>query len=661
MLGQRQCAWRPPVALPTIALAFTLTIALAVPAPAFAAQIEWGGVVIGWPGQALATDGTGATYVASIRDGDLHVASNKTGQWVDTAVVPFPDSHSLKLTIDGGGSVHVYAKQLTSGSLYATNRTGVWVVRRLDLIPTSPSEVVVRMEADPLGGVHVLAIVPGSTDFYYATNRRGYWITTKLGTTTRGVDLAVDHQSRAHIVTGGKYLTNATGSWVATAMPFSASVSADPAVEAAAGTIRVVGAHSGGTELLVLASGTWTKSIITTKATSVDIETDAAGYNHILARRTSGAIDYLTDRSGSWVTRPGVTWASVHGFDVTSTGKPMIVAGSAIVSQASTGWARRAVVGGQALRPDVARGADGGLRVLYQWPGGVGGGTPGTTLATLDGSTWTHSNISTAAAVAQSLAIDSAGGYHVVIAAAIELLYVTDESGVMVTTVIDSTDGVDCTTIALGPDGAAYVLYRRPDVGYSYPRFYVLTNRSGSWVRTLMPSQAAPASGTEVGPGCGDLAIDAAGRAHVVYSAGERVRYVNDVATLGTFAVTQSFIGWESPAIAVDSAAKAHIGMVDRTSPAGMTYVTNDTGTWLFREVVGAAGTPSIEMAADGPVMAWATGELHVARASENWLPRVLTARKVFEAALSTGPGGSIDVVYRETSYPDSAVYLFWR
>ena len=209
------------------------------------------------------------------------LASNRTGEWLITRLpIVHNRGYRVRAQFDADRSLHLTWG--TDGKVwYATNASGAWERRRLDIFEGDDSQLAI----DGQGNIHLVyeqCTDPESYDcvnagIYYQTNASGSWVTTRLSTDQedKPQDVLVDPNGRVHIVfvreynsqaqpnlpLGVFYLTNVSGTW-------RTSKAAAPGrmanIERARdGTIHIVFARVDGNLGIFLATrrnGIWTRS-----------------------------------------------------------------------------------------------------------------------------------------------------------------------------------------------------------------------------------------------------------------------------------------------------------------------------------------------------------------------------------------------------------------
>jgi len=197
----------------------------------------------------------------------------------------------------------------------------------------------------------------------------------------------------------------------------------------------------------------------------------------------------------------------------------------------------------------------------------------GLTHAIYTSGAWVREVVDASAICNASLAFDADNKAHIVYFTPTGLRYATNRSGAWTSGVIPGFDfPPDCDRyfnsiyVALGMDtaGAAHIAYISFDQAFRYA-----TNQGGSWA---LSSFSSPKLFTGLA-----LAVDPTGAVHIVY--GENTSYtlqhMNNM--LGTWTAETISNGGYVPSLSLDAAGKAHVSY---TAGGGVYYASNSSGTW---------------------------------------------------------------------------------
>lgn len=654
------------------AVLLALGLIIGTSQPVAASPHEWPSTWIAdspW-GAGMAIDGSGYAHILfSLQgegaDGSLLYATNKTGTWVisNTGILW---TDQLQVGTDAAGNVYG-----TSGCGHVTNRTGTWTKRSLGSCNASSIAV------DPAGEIHT-AYRDGNGDLIYGTNRRGYWIYRNLGFVDVAPTVAIDGANYVHIAAGDLYITNASGIWTEQIIPFVAS-SVATRVVATGTSVRFMGTDGTTLQYAVHIGSGWSSTTLGPGTSMPEYVVDKAAKSHVMVENpTTHVMDYLTNASGAWARTPGV---ARYGYDlgVGPTGRrSFLITASGYgtvyelryASSAPSPWSRTKVTGttfggiAQDLQPSIAIGSDGTAKVAYIWPPGTGPANtnaPGLRVATWTGSTWTVEYPGQADDVFADIGVDSQGHAHVAVVRGSspytghELWYGTDASGSWAWSLLDSGTQLECPQVAVGPTDHPFILYRRVSGG-NYPVFFLQANRTGSWAVTgPLPSQVTPAPSMP----CGSIDVDTNDRVHLLYVANSILRYVNDTTTMGWYVQKTTFGGANPAALALDSNNKAHI--VWETSE--VRYRTNVTGAWV-EALLGPSYdpiAPVIGYGANGPVLAWSSAGLTIAeRPGSTWTYSAINGHQTDDYDLAVAADGHVWVVAQDPTWqPLTGLYVY--
>ena len=275
--------------------------------------------------------------------------------------------------------------------------------------------------------------------------------------------------------------------------------------------------------------------------------------------------------------------------------------------------------------------------------------------ATNAGGTWRTETLPVCLTSTPKVAVDGAGGLHLVGWKSIwsnELVYATNAGGTWSEETLDI--GSAPYDIAVDPDGKLHLLYKVwPDVMYA-------TNAGGTWTTEVI-------GGVWNGGRYAALAVTPGGWVHVAYSDGgyvdnHGIRYAARSPDGGWTPVdqvvdTEAGDGIEDVAIGVDAGGTVHIAYGDTTREA-LRYARGGPGAWTVETVTEGGGPPSLAVdpgsgAAHVAFYDPATKSVtHAARTDAGWAPEIVdTGRGNFGSALAVAyddAGGRVHMVYED-------------
>lgn len=156
-------------------------------------------------------------------------ASNRTGSWVRKRLTSSKDE-PFAIAVDSTQHTFTVFQREVSGEMrfyMVTNRTGSWVTSRLSIVPADASGV--RIVVAPNGSLHMSFVTDEIA--WYATNAGGTWVRRRLDNAMgNNAQVAVDSLGKVHLIfnqctndgsgtcdgAGIWYQTNASGDWVTT-------------------------------------------------------------------------------------------------------------------------------------------------------------------------------------------------------------------------------------------------------------------------------------------------------------------------------------------------------------------------------------------------------------------------------------------------------------
>lgn len=178
----------------------------------------------------IAIDGKGRRHLGLVHGSMSIYARENNGAWTQFELAS--DSRPLQLRLDPGGDVHMLLK-LTGGTYpriaYATNRSGVWQLEELRLIPGNTR---VDMEIDARGNAHLAyydsqRFYRQDQGIYYVTNASGDWVYEQVDASwSTSPVIAPDSEGTPHLlyskrlgVYAALHATKQQGQWIYIDLP----------------------------------------------------------------------------------------------------------------------------------------------------------------------------------------------------------------------------------------------------------------------------------------------------------------------------------------------------------------------------------------------------------------------------------------------------------
>lgn len=662
-------------------LAFILGVLLAATSvsPAAAAVVTfrpWTEVVSNGYGHAVTSDPSGHLHMVLNRwtTTGIWYATNASGAWVVTRIRNNDVWGSPSIASDGAGKLYVAYTGGSSdpGIHYLTNRSGTWRDVRLT---TEPVDTQPSIAVDPLGEVHITYDRSGSS-VHYLTNRRGFWIGRQISPGPgESSAIALDANRRVHVaytaLDGVHYVSNASGAWIDEHL--ADGYAYRPAIALRGSFPRIAFMIRGNAPQGVFyatKAASWTISTVVSGPMyyegGLSLGLDAGGkanltYTSPLVDGVSG-LSFATNASGAWVSAVigrGLGWSTI--FVREGAAREFVAASSTSIFHRSTSaptWSAQTIfAANDDLQPDITVGADGVARLTYAWPFG---NTPGLRFATLEGTTWTRTRITTVPDREPAIAVGPDGSSHLAFLrsdAPDELWYGTNGSGSWVFTKLDTTDNLACPAIAVSSTGHVFIAasHMASVEGFIYFRVGFYTNRSGSWVSDLTAPYVAA-------PGCPDVAADSTDRAHLAYEVTSNVYYVHDIS--GSWSIARIIAGPTSgnPHLVLDGNNKVYIsfardGVYDSPA-AGLYLLTNVTGAWTSSRIARTINAPlGHDLAIDAaghlhaafPGWIWERGLHSATNASGSWVVTLLNGEDVGQPTIGATPDGHVRIAYGAT------------
>ena len=305
------------------------------------------------------------------------------------------------IVVDNDNKVHVaYDNADGNGIIYATNRSGSWVRRKL----TNGNDSLPHLTVDAQDRVRIIftrTFTDSPRAIYYVTNRTGEWKTKMLPWKAPGstIRTAVSPSGTIHVVfttdAHAYYVTNASGTWVRERLDAYFGNQAVLAVDVNGKVHIAYGqclndaeeeatCEGEGIWYRTNATGSWTTERITDlqldRATS--IVTDGAGKAHVIVERRGMyqgreemgiGMYYLTNESGAWVRQTVAKWGRKGVLGVDRTGAVHVVynqesetkRGIYYATNKSGVWVRSTAVAEHAIYPEMGLDSRGVVRLAF--------------------------------------------------------------------------------------------------------------------------------------------------------------------------------------------------------------------------------------------------------------------------------------------------------
>jgi hypothetical protein len=241
-------------------------------------------------------------------------ASRAAGVWT-TVHVDNPKAVYAGVALDQGDAAHLIYLDF-AGLTHAIYASGAWTAEVVDLAAWCDASLAI----DSAGHAHVAyaASTTTSSELRYATNASGSWVTSAVGTYASGgcdlagrrVSIAVDPGGSAHIAYAGdypdygvKYAAKQGGAWVVSTID-PGYVQQLSAAADANGKVHVAFADNAGRlRYANNLQGAWNVSDIESQGSPMypSLALDAAGYAHVSYFHLSyGELRYAKNTSGAW-------------------------------------------------------------------------------------------------------------------------------------------------------------------------------------------------------------------------------------------------------------------------------------------------------------------------------------------------------------------------
>jgi len=303
------------------------------------------------------------------------------------------------LVVDRLNEIHVVYRDATNpGIIYASNRTGTWIRKRLTSAKDLPYAITV--DATQHSWTVFRREANDAVHFYVISNRTGSWVTTRLSIVPDDayqIRIAVAPNGSLHLSysTDEKawYATNETGTWVRRRLDFSFGMNSTLALDAN-GKVHLLFEQctndagegfcvDGGIYYQTNVSGDWVTTHITNDEAdwAQDLLVDAAGKVHLVFVRPSNSqgvpdaplgVYYGTNASGTWKYTRIAGSGRLATIERTAGGVVSIFytrlddgVGIYRATNATGSWVRTAVVPEYALYPSSGMDSNGKLHLAF--------------------------------------------------------------------------------------------------------------------------------------------------------------------------------------------------------------------------------------------------------------------------------------------------------
>jgi hypothetical protein len=606
---------------------------------------ESGDTTTGWQ-SSITADAYGSVYISYTSGGDaggtVRFATNSKGAWQATAVASDVNLRDTSIAVDSGRTAHIVYSRKDTGLYYMTNRYGYWqapVKLTSGTLKTQQRSLTV----DTKDIVHIAYYNDTALQLQYATNRGGTWTIT-------AVDSSLDSKA-------GDILS---------------AITAD-----SSGYIHIIyNSMSPGKNLKYATnkSGSWVNSVINSELYwgSLTADTDGtgnihfAGYNSYSHRMIFG--EEICDHAASGG-NVNCDTGSIDGMDSDNDGVISIASGgtdcndmdAGIKPGAADSWGSGGdtncdgIDGIDADGDGFAANASGSSQdcndssIAYN-PSAAD--MVGSGVCTEWKNLWDEDVIDTAGDVGRfvTIAADTANAAHLAYRdiTNYRVKYATNESGNWLTYTV-SVGGYDSEGIGIAVDSSRkkHLVYDN-DIDGSF-KIYYATRNTGAWNITQIDTADAfdPA-----------IAVDTAGKAHISYMKNNSIKYATNTSGSWQLSVVFAALGYKS-AIAVDAGSKAHI--VNAINGDGVRYMTNASGSWTVTLIASStkASAPSIAVTGAGvPHVAYAlnTGYYYATKVSGSWNMTTLDTSTASQpsTAIALDSAGKVHISY----YKGSEAYI---
>lgn len=331
----------------------------------------------------------------------------------------------------------------------------------------------------------VVAATPG-----WLTESLTVMIATSRWTAT---SIAMDSAGKAHISSVEAtengywfrtyYMTNVTGAWSSLLVdqssgPSYVGVDADIALDSQ-NTVHMSLVNSSGLNHAIYASGTWVREVVDPSAVcDASLVLDAANKAH-LVYYTPTSVRYATNLNGAWTN----VVIEEFGFPVYCSTYDMLSLGVDAAGAAHVAYGF----------------LDSSLRY-----------------ATNQGGTWSFSSLGPKLITGLSLVVDTRGAVHIVYGenTNYQLHYLHNKSGTWTSEIISGLSY--SPSLSLDAAGKAHVSYYSTGLSYA-------SNSSGTWHSATIDSGFSHTSTDTT-----DITVDSQGKAHIVYSSYQGIRYATN-------------------------------------------------------------------------------------------------------------------------------------
>lgn len=585
----------------------------------------------------LRVDSADHVGIAYQRIGDspgIFYSTNATASWVSGRASSGSD-YFPSLRFDNSDKAHIaFARLAGSPGVYVTdNSTGSWSAPTLvaaDLDPTLPSLSIDGSNYQGIAWASNFSFAPG---LYFATNATGSWVTTRVttGTWENTPSLQFDASGNAHVLfaryapsaPGLYYATNAIGSWVVTRL--TTTYDDDPSfVFDGAGKIHAAfhrfATGSDATMYATNATGSWVITPLPYGNPATfgppSLQLDGNGNPNIFvsiyetatpAYSFAGHLFHYVFSSNTWQGSSDLPLDASSGNDefpslaYLSDGTTIDLAFRRTYPSAGirfwSAFGSSSVVDGS--HTTAAAAIDLGPSSARNISFNTRDGDGGTTIfATGTGAGWTLDTPGTGnpSIFATDIATDGNGKVRILDGAA----YYSNATSLWTSDTSLPFGGQGEVAV----DGAnhAHIVYS--DHVPPYWQINYKTDATGSWVADSPYSCCAFEGDVEP-----TIALDPNGKPHIAWvfpdgAGGASLVYQNRIS--GSWTSTTTLLGGTNawPSIAVDGANKVHIAVIHYGSSPGIYYLTNKSGAWTSTRLTRSYsdGAPSIAIDASNHV-----------------------------------------------------------
>ena len=220
----------------------------------------------------------------------------------------------ISLANDSAGSQHACYDEGTK-LIYATNSSGAWMTFDADTLVPGVSGWSCDIAIDSDDNIHISFVGAGSPDLMYLSNQSGIWAAESLDVHSGAINgntktsIAVDSEGSVHIAyfhdyadKDLEYATNATGSWVTTAVDTEGAVGYDCEIAVGSdGVVHIVYVeYADGTDFIKYATdrnGDWETGFLSDKGRGyMSMTIDSLNNLHLVFPNAEQRLTYMTTR-----------------------------------------------------------------------------------------------------------------------------------------------------------------------------------------------------------------------------------------------------------------------------------------------------------------------------------------------------------------------------